>query len=92
MLWVEGHMSSYFLLLKMSIPTRLTCRNQSSTSTGERFTRTDRRRCQSLMQCLLKQDRSQSKRLNGKVDFIKRRQIFYEGKTDEVPINYPQPF
>lgn len=24
MLWVEGHMSSYFLLVKMSIPTRLT--------------------------------------------------------------------
>lgn len=26
MLWVEGHISSYFLLVKMSIPTRLTCR------------------------------------------------------------------
>lgn len=25
MLWVEGHMSSYFLLVKMSIPTRFTC-------------------------------------------------------------------
>lgn len=26
MLWVEGHISSYFLLVKMSIPTRFTCR------------------------------------------------------------------
>lgn len=35
MLWVEGHISSYFLLVKMSIPTRFTCRTRKYHSEDE---------------------------------------------------------